>query len=449
MGNRTMRNRFLRPFRAARSAFRNIAHNRGGQAAVVFGISALPVMFAVGAAVDYTASVDVKSKMQAAAGAGALAAAQKSTGTQSLRRAVAQEIALATLGSLGTQIGATVAESEPTSGQYKVTITGSMPTAVMKIAGLSSVGVSVVSVAGTVAGQTTTSSTTTTSPANVCILALAKNATQAFLANSGATINSPNCEVDVASTASPAAMLNSGANFTLKQFCVAGANVTNNGAAINNSSGASVLKTGCTTAGDPFAGKLPAVTVGSCTVSNQNYSGNVTLSPGVYCGSFNFNGTGSVKLNPGLYVFKGVSWNLNSGWTMSGSGVTLYFADTSYLQFNATAAVNLSAPTTGTYANILMYEASGLSTSSFTINGSNATPDALTGLIYLPSRNVTLNSGASVNGATITMVVNSLIMNGVSWNLSSSAYTIPSASTTVTTTQTTTTTGPASVRLIQ
>jgi len=208
-----------------------------------------------------------------------------------------------------------------------------------------------------------------------------------------------------------------------------------------------VFQTGCTTASDPFAGKLPTVSVGSCTVSNQNYSGSVTLSPGVYCGNFNFNGSGSVTLSPGLYIFKGVSWNLNSSWSMRGSGVTLYFADSSYLQFNGAANVSLTAPTTGTYANILMFEAAGLSTSSFTINGSATTPDCLIGLIYLPSRNLTLNSGASANSASITMVVNTLIMDGVTWNIAASSFGIPSASSTVTTTTTVNT--PAVPHLVQ
>ncbi len=436
------------PSKTVRSVLERFRGDDSGAVAILFGIAALPVMLGVGAAIDYSSVVQTQSKLQAAADAGALAAAQNSSGTQSQRQSVAESISLGTLGALATKINATATESEPASGQYKVTIAAAVPTAVMKLAGIDAIRVVASSVAGTVSGQTTTTTTTTTSAANVCILVLAKSTTQAFLGNSGATINSPKCEVDVASTAAPAAILNSAVKFTLNEFCVAGTSIINNGATVTNGS-TSVLKTGCAVASDPFAGKLPTVSVGACTVSNQTYSGAVTLSPGVYCGSFNFNGTGSLTLNPGLYIFKGASWNLNSGWTMTGSGVTLYFADTSYMQFNGTAAVNLSAPTSGTYANILMYEAAGLSTSSFTINGGSATPDCLTGLIYLPSRNLTFNSGASVNAAAITMVVNTLIMDGVTWNLTASAFPIPSASSTVTTTQTTTVTSPSSVRLIQ
>ncbi len=431
--------------RAAADELRAFQRAESGAVAIILALALLPIFLMLGVTVDYSRATNARTRMQDAADAGAVAAANLSAGTQAQRQSAAQTMALASLGPLASQINATVAESEQTPGQYKVTVTGGLNTAVMQLAHVETIALGTSAVAmNTVGGGTTTTTTTTTTPVNVCLLVLAKSTSQAFLANSGAKINAPNCEVDVASMANTAAMLDSGASFNVNNFCVASTSVTNNGATITPA-----LKTGCTAASDTIAGTLPTVTVGSCTVSNQNYSGNVTLSPGVYCGNFNFNGSGSLTLNPGLYIFKGVSWNLNSSWSMTGSGVTLYFADTSYLQFNGAANVTLTAPTTGTYANILMYEAPNLSTSSFTINGGAATPDGLAGLIYLPSRNVTFNSGASVNSAAITMVVNTLIMDGVTWNWTASPFGIASASSSTTTTSTTTTTAPSSARLTQ
>lgn len=70
-----------------------------------------------------------------------------------------------------------------------------------------------------------------------------------------------------------------------------------------------------------------------------------------------------------------------------------------------------------------MYEASGLSQSSFTMN---ATAGAnLTGLIYLPKRGLTLNSGASVTSNNLTMVLDTLIVNQVNWTLDSADKSIP------------------------
>jgi hypothetical protein len=182
------------------------------------------------------------------------------------------------------------------------------------------------------------------------------------------------------------------------------------------------LQTNCTGATDPFAGALPTPTVGACTVNGANYSGVQTLSPRVYCGTFNFNGTGTLNLNPGLYIFNNTRWNINSGWSVQetgGGGVTFYFTNAnSYIQINSGAAINITAPTIGTYADILIFEPSGLSTSSFSING--AAGHVFKGLIYLPSRNITFNSVSTVASEYLTIVVNTLILDNVNWNIKSS-----------------------------
>jgi hypothetical protein len=141
-------------------------------------------------------------------------------------------------------------------------------------------------------------------------------------------------------------------------------------------------QTGCATISDPFAGKLPTVGVGACDYNGQPYNpGSVTLNPGVYCGSTNFNGSGTLTLNPGLYVIENGAMIFNSGWTVTGTGVTFYLVDqNATITFNGGVNANLSAPTSGTYANILMFEPAGLSNTQLPINGSSG--DSFTGLIY-------------------------------------------------------------------
>ena len=328
--------------------------------------------------------------------------------TQLGREQLAGGVILSNLGTMASSIAPTVTESEPTSGTYQVAATATVATTFMKIAKINVV---------TIGATATAVISASTNTDNVCLLALSQNASPGLLANSDVTINASSCEIDVASTGNPAATFNSGDTFNVSKICVAGTQI------LNNNGSMSQLKTGCAVAADPFAGKLPAVTVGACTVNSQNYSGNVTLTPGVYCGGFNFNGSGTVDFQPGLYVFKGTSWNMNSGWTMNGSDVTFYFADTSYMQINSGVTANLTAPTTGTYANILMYEPNGLTISSFTINGQAG--HSFQGLIYLPSRNITFNSMSNVTSEALTIVVNSVILNTLNWNLTNSAYAIP------------------------
>jgi len=251
-----------------------------------------------------------------------------------------------------------------------------------------------------------------TGPA-VCIYVLGTGS-QTLTVNSSFNLNAPNCEIDVASTASTAAIFDSGATLSVMKTCVAGT-VINNGATVGG------LATRCSTHSNPYKGTLAAPTVGGCTVNSANYSGTVSLNPGTYCGNFNFNGTGTVKLAAGTYIFDGTNWNINSGWTITGTGVTFYFVNSSsYVQFNSGVTVSLTAPTSGTYANVLMFEPDGLSTSSFAIDGASSSGHALQGLVYLPSRNITFNSTYSGTADAFTLVVNQLIFDSnspKSWSI--------------------------------
>ncbi len=266
--------------------------------------------------------------------------------------------------------------------------------------------------------QVATSTATAGASGNpVCILVLDPSSNQTLLVNSSVILNAPSCEIDVASTSSSAAIFNSSLPNVAK-VCVAGGSLVNGGSAINN------LTNNCTTASDPYAGHIATPTVGSCTVNGKTFSGTTNLSPGTYCGTFDFNVAGSLNLAAGLYIFNGTNWNLNPGWTINGTGVTFYFVTSgSYIQFNSNVTANLSAPTSGTYANILMFEPAGLSTSSFAVDGTSSS-HLLQGVIHLPSRNVTFNAASNVTSDTLTLVVNQLIIDNVNWSIGPDASTI-------------------------
>ena len=191
------------------------------------------------------------------------------------------------------------------------------------------------------------------------------------------------------------------------------------------------LKPNCAVPADPFAASLPAVALSACiTGYSRTPSSSFTLSPGVYCNSINFNspngGSATVTLNPGLYILKGNSWNINAGWSVVGDGVTFYFADSnSAIQWNSGVATSLIAPSSGTYANILMFESPGITTiSNLAMNGSAG--HYFQGLIHLPSRNLTLNAFSGVNTDQLNLVVNSLTLNsGLTWAFQPSSYQVP------------------------
>jgi hypothetical protein len=122
-----------------------------------------------------------------------------------------------------------------------------------------------------------------------------------------------------------------------------------------------------------------------CTYSNLNLnSWTGTLTPGVYCQSVNMN-SATVTMQPGLYVFtNGLSANSTS---LTGSGVTLYIAQSS---LNANSCTfNLTAPTTGNDAGILVFQPPS-NPSSANLNSSGGSDIA--GAIYLPTGTLTTNS---------------------------------------------------------
>ena len=408
--------RLIRPvIGRLRELTRRHLDNRDGNVAILFSIVALPAMMAVGVVIDYTRMTTGQAVLQQAADSAAIAGMQSPTST---RNAVAASTLAGALGP-STLTNVTPTWTTNPDGSFTVGVSAKQRL-ILTFFGQPTGNLAVTATA-------TNASSVSASANKVCILVLDPTATQALLVNSNVTLNSTNCEIDVASTANPAAIFNSGDVFNIAKICVAGANTIQNGGSVSK------LSTNCATASDPFAGALPAVTVGGCTVSNQNYSGVNTLSPGTYCGAFNFNGAGTLTLNPGLYVFKDAHWNLNSGWTLNDAGVTFYFADSnSYIQVNGGASMNASAPTSGTYADILMFEPSGLAKSAYTINGSNG--HQLNGLIYQPSRNITFNSQSNLTAENFTLVVNTLILDTLTWNFGSSPKTInPTSSATAST----------------
>jgi Flp pilus assembly protein TadG len=389
-------------FARFRDLVRAFGRARDGNLAVIFALAAIPVIGAVGAAVDLSKANDVKTQLQNALDAAVLAGV-----TQTSAKQVSTATAVFTgdfAGKYGNTGSATFTQNA--NGTLSGTATSSVQMSFMAMLGKSSIAVN--------AAATATPGAQSSTP--VCILLTNTLASQALLVNSGGKLNAPTCEIHVLSTQSPAAIFNDTPN--VKRICIKGSTIIKNGGANPNA------LTSCATINDPFAGNLPTISVGTCT-NPGNFSGNVTLSPGTYCGT-NFNGSGTLTLNPGLYVIKG-TWNINSGWTVNGSGVTIYFADqNSYIQFNSNVTANLSAPTSGTYANILMFEPTGLSTSNLVFDGT--TGSSFTGLIYLPSREVTINSTSTVSSNAVTMVFSTLTLDTTNWTIGPGALPMSVAS---------------------
>ncbi len=177
---------------------------------------------------------------------------------------------------------------------------------------------------------------------------------------------------------------------------------------------------------DPLASLAPPTKpANSSTASNTTPSNGATLQPGYYPNGINLNSNVSVSLASGLYYMNG-SINVDSGATITGTGVELYFTSGG-LQLNSGSTAQLTAPTTtsstaGTTAGMLVWQSSTNSNGMDIDSGSSS---YFTGVIYLPDATLTLNSGASVtvnSSATYTDIdANSIIVNsGENFEINSS-----------------------------
>jgi Flp pilus assembly protein TadG len=380
--------------RACRALLRG-ASDTSGNVAIVFALGLVPAAGLVGVALDYTKSAQLRTRMQQVLDASVLAGVREADTGLQISKATSVFNAQAT-----NDWGATptASFSVDSGGKLSGTAQASARTSFAGMLGFSTIDVKVSS-----------SAIASGSSSKVCILLVDPTQSQSLLVNSGANLNAPNCEIHVRSTANPVAIFNSGTTLNVKRICLKGTTIIKNGG-VNPPA-----ETGCAAISDPFTTSMPAVSVGACNYNNQVYNpGSVTLSPGVYCGWTNFNGSGTLTLNPGLYVIQGGGMTFNSGWTVTGTGVTFYLVDqNATITFNGNVNFKLTPPTSGSYANILMFEPGGLANTNLPINGTSGS--TMQGLLYLPSRDVTINSVSNVSADKVTMVFSSLIFNSLNW----------------------------------
>ena len=383
--------------------FREFLHNRAANFATMLALTAPVIMVGMGAVIDYSHAITERQRIQVALDSAVLAGVSSGATTGV---SVANAYLTANFGACPTA-PTTPCFTFNSDGSLSGTVSYNMPTLFGAVTGASTLTLDVTAKAAMGSGASASAGN------SVCILLLSTTANPGLTANSGINVNAPNCEIDVASTnTNSAANFNSGGKITSQSLCIAGKNIINNGGSYT------VLNTQCATVANPYVGKLPAPVSTTCPTNTPGtFDGNsITMTPGVFCGTINFNGTPTVSFSPGVYVIKNGTWNVNGG-TWTGSGVTFYFADaSSKIQFNSGMSLTLSAPTTGSYSGILFYEPDGLSTSQFVFNDSVG--ENLTGLIYLPSRDLTFNSTSNMTTPNVMVIADTAIFNSINWSLS-------------------------------
>ncbi len=121
-----------------------------------------------------------------------------------------------------------------------------------------------------------------------------------------------------------------------------------------------------------------------------------TLNPGCYTGNNQFKFTGGkIRLKPGTYYLSNTDFDMQGG-TIVGDGVTIILTGTTpkQLKLNGGATIQLTAPTSGTFKNMVLMQSPNAvwSNNANIINGSATSK--FDGAFYFPKQQITFSGNA-------------------------------------------------------
>jgi hypothetical protein len=217
-----------------------------------------------------------------------------------------------------------------------------------------------------------------------------------------------NCGVYVNSTGAPAVMENSGATVNVSGNYDVQGSVTDNGGSYTP------LPTKGPVVPDPFK-NLTAPAIPSAPSGNSGTS----YHSGYYSGGITFSGANT--LAPGLY-YMGGNIILNTGASITGTGVTIYLAPGAGINSNGlTSTITLTAPASAlsncaACAGMLIW---GASTDTSPVNLDTGSNSSFGGAIYLPDAQLTLNGGSNVTAYGMVVAQSAMVDSAISLNCSS------------------------------
>jgi hypothetical protein len=164
---------------------------------------------------------------------------------------------------------------------------------------------------------------------------------------------------------------------------------------------------------DPLAGLATPGVTGLTNYGSESLSGNSsqTLNPGIYS-QIKVSGNASLTLNPGIYIIEGGGLTVSGNASISGSGVMIYNAGSSYpvsggnfggITMSGNGTFNLSALTTGPYAGVLIFQ-SRQNTRALSFSG-NAMAGTV-GTIYAANALLSMSGNAALQNPLVVGTLN-------------------------------------------
>jgi Flp pilus assembly protein TadG len=381
---------------------RSAATGESGQVIVVAVLSMAILLGFLAFAVDVGILLRQKRVLQTAADSAAIAgAAELSNGIVAARAAALTDSSQngVTNGSGGVAISVT---NPPSSGPnassaakalyVEVLISKPQQTFFMNVFNIASLPVKVRAVAKAVA-------------ANSCIWALNTAAGKGVDIGGTTQLSLPNCGI-IDNAAGATALNSTGSSRISAKFIDVAGSITGS----SNISNTTSVTTGMTPQSDPLAGTIiPPSNPGGCT--GMNVTSSQTIGPtsgGSICySSLSIQSGATATLNPGTYYING-NLSVSGGASLSGSGVTFYITNGGSVSITGGAAMNLTAPTSGSLSGILFYQDSADS-SKFKFAGGTA--GTINGIFYIPGAQLDLNGGSG-QVLNVDLVVGTLNVTG-------------------------------------
>ncbi len=243
----------------------------------------------------------------------------------------------------------------------------------------------------------------TASGGDACVMALDPSAPDALRVSGGAVVTL-DCAVMVNSTDSRSIRVSGGG------ACLTATNITTMG----DTQGSCIMTTDeeVETAApvsivDPMSYLSPPNDPGCDYIAVYEVTIDTIIEPGVYCGGIDINGGPTVDFKPGEYIIKGEGLSITGNPIVTGDEVIFYLspdligippAPTQSVHLAGTADIQLSAPTSGDYEDVLFYQdANAPDNLVAKFNGS--ADSLLNGIFYFPNNPVAFSGNADPGGA--------------------------------------------------
>jgi hypothetical protein len=256
---------------------------------------------------------------------------------------------------------------------------------------------------------------TSTPEGSACVLALDEFERGAITVIGNADITLTGCDVHSNSGhLTDAAIVNGSADITTGCFSASGGVNADGGLSLTDCPPQSGPGGG--TVQDPYSYLDVPLNPVSCTTSAKGTAskgkgkpGSSTTTiykPGRYCGGLTLQGP--VDFDPGTYIVDGGDFRINATADVFGDAVTFVLTGGGDVSFNGSASIDLTAPTTGEFAGILIFQDREADVDGIvSINGDSSSQ--FQGAIYAPSQTIRFNGNGNTTSDGCTHVIGRVV----------------------------------------